>query len=189
MSYWRRAGLWAWERTETYSPKKAVPSIIIAVLTQWQRDRRIWGSDLWQTSAIIVGVYVALLSLEFIGRWLFQAGPALDKNCREEVLQLRASLANAQNRRRVSEKLGSFHEKGEIVHQENQREKADVWVTETHEFIRDTFGAGEAALFLSDAGFTFLSGDGPVRNWVRGRLQRLASLIERSDDILRQREV
>jgi hypothetical protein len=46
------------------------------------------------------------------------------------------------------------------------------------------FGEGEAQLFLSDAGFTFFSGTGRIRNLVDGRLRRLGSLLERTNGLL-----
>ena len=93
----------------------------------------------------------------------------------------------SSNRRiEVKNRLGELHPQGEEVLRTGDKTSAEQWATEAHNFIEEALGSGEAALFLSDAGYVFYSSSKPdshVKNWVRGRLQRLASLIERSDTI------
>jgi hypothetical protein len=89
----------------------------------------------------------------------------------------------ARLRERIKTMLGEAHAAGEKVFKNNDETAAEEWVTSTHTLIKDAFGPGEAVLFLSNAGYTFFSSPGQVRNWVDGRLRRLISLIQRCDGI------
>jgi hypothetical protein len=114
---------------------------------------------------------------------------------RDEVRGLRAALKSKDDERRteanpaalriaVKDRLGMLQRKADTV-PPNDEEKAKAWGKETRDFIRTAFGDGEAALFLSDAGFVFYGGDEDtrVRNWMIGRLRRLSSIIERADSL------
>ena len=105
----------------------------------------------------------------------------------EEVRVQRAAAAHpdpAVLRIAIKDRLGSLQRKADSV-SPNDEEKAKAWARETRDFIRAAFGDGEAALFLSDAGFVFYGGgeDTRVRNWMIGRLKRLGNLIERADTV------
>ena len=90
---------------------------------------------------------------------------------------------DASRRLAIKEELGSLHQEGEQVYHLNEQGAAQEWVTKVHNKIESVFGVGEAKLFLSDSGYTFYSASGKVKNWVDGRLRRLANLIERADSL------
>jgi hypothetical protein len=58
---------------------------------------------------------------------------------------------------------------------------ARAWVHSTHKLILTALGDGEAELFLSDAGYTFYSSDGPIVSLIKGRLRRIGDLMHRVD--------
>jgi hypothetical protein len=91
--------------------------------------------------------------------------------------------SSTERRSQLKNMLGAALEKGSRIYNQNDKTTAEAWVTETHDLIAKEFGKGEAALFLSDAGYTFYSGPGKVGNWVTGRRQRLGELIGRVDTI------
>jgi len=184
MSFWRLSRNWAWQHTDTYSLKKAVPSIVIALLQAAFSEGTAARRTLLAIG-IIVGTYLVLLCCEFMWKLLIQAPAALHQECTEEKRRLEALQITSQARREVSQRLGELQRGGEAAFQADKQEVAEMWTTEAHGFIKDTFGAGEAELFLSDAGFIFYGGN-RIRNWVDGRLRRLGSLIERADALLRQ---
>ena len=60
------------------------------------------------------------------------------------------------------------------------------WTTRTRNLIEEAFDLGKAALFLDSSGYTFY-GDNSRRsknkNWLDGRLRRLADLIQRVEHL------
>jgi hypothetical protein len=83
----------------------------------------------------------------------------------------------------VKDVLGNAHGRGEYLHSHPEQRPAEEWVTYVHNFIASALGEGEAALFLSDAGYTFYASqhDTRVKIWIEGRLRRLADMIARID--------
>lgn len=62
-------------------------------------------------------------------------------------------------------------------------QRASEWGSKTQVLIEAAYGHGEAALFYSDAGYTFFGSGKPITNclnWVDGRLRRLTELLERA---------
>jgi hypothetical protein len=70
---------------------------------------------------------------------------------------------------------------------EDQAKKdAEKWGQQTHDLIAAAYGEGEAALFLDDSGYVFYSMPLPtntIRNWIDGRMRRLAELLKRTDTL------
>ena len=70
---------------------------------------------------------------------------------------------------------------------EDQAKKdAEKWGQQTHDLIAAAYGEGEAALFLDDSGYVFYSVPLPmntIRNWIDGRMRRLAELLKRTDTL------
>jgi hypothetical protein len=63
----------------------------------------------------------------------------------------------------------------------------DLWASKGHEIIKAAFGDTQAALFLSDIGYSFRA-DPDRPNWecqklIKGRLRRLADLIRTTDNL------
>jgi hypothetical protein len=94
-----------------------------------------------------------------------------------------ARTLDARQRMALKEKLGAALAEGEALYGRGVKEEAEAWATKTQKTITQGLGAAEAALFLSDAGYTFYSGSGPVKNWLQGRLQRLTELLARLDTV------
>jgi hypothetical protein len=65
---------------------------------------------------------------------------------------------------------------------------ARAWGHSTHNLILTALGDGEAELFLSDAGYTFYSSDGPIASFIKGRLRRIGELMPRVDALEIKRE-
>jgi len=101
---------------------------------------------------------------------------------RAPVLIQRDTLVQAQNQlpHVLQDVLGSALREGQAVYTANDQNEAEQWATRMHANIMAAYGESEAALFLSDAGYMFLSGTGQTRNLIKARLQRLGSLIERN---------
>jgi hypothetical protein len=77
--------------------------------------------------------------------------------------------------------LGKADQEGhELYSGDPSIEEAEEWGTRTHNLIEAALGRGEAQLFLSNAGYTFLSGGKTEQQiWIEGRLRRLAELQAR----------
>ena len=85
----------------------------------------------------------------------------------------------AELRQIAKDNLGTLVRLGnEIIGGHNQA-IAEKWATVSRDYIRAAYGEAEAQLFLSDAGYIFLSGSGGVRNFIDGRHRRLTDLISR----------
>jgi hypothetical protein len=133
---------------------------------------------------------IATLTVMFLWNLFIRAPAAAVKRRDEKISALAAQLEAADRgrqmvhlRERIKTMLGEAHTTGERLFSSDDKTAAEEWVTSTHAVIKDAFGPAEAAVFLSDAGFIFLSGTGEVRNWIKGRLQRLILLIQRCDTI------
>jgi hypothetical protein len=136
---------------------------------------------------LLVDVHSGELAAKFEYFWTFDPNlnwPILKTSTEQDKNIL---LPKPEHSRvRIKNALGNYVKRGEAVYQSGDKQPASEWVTETHDFVKEVFGEGEANLFLSDVGLTFFSGPGPTKNWVEGRLRRLASLIERADSLTMQ---
>jgi hypothetical protein len=69
------------------------------------------------------------------------------------------------------------------------KHESNLWTNRIGHLIEDAYGAGEASLLMSDAGYIGYS-DGKkqtdIRNWIIHRLQRLNELIPRVDSLTLQ---
>lgn len=100
--------------------------------------------------------------------------------------ELRAGRATTDKRAALKDALAAADEKGhELYASDPEIKDAERWVTDTHNLIEAALGKGEARLFLSDAGYTFMAGQNDTRQklWVEGRLRRLAELMARVDSL------
>jgi hypothetical protein len=81
--------------------------------------------------------------------------------------------------------IGTLYE----YHFDEDKTRAEGWVTKTHDLITSAYGEGEAALFMSDSNYTFYIDArnpkvGELRSWIDGRLRRLTELLPRTDTLL-----
>lgn len=140
--------------------------------------------------ASTLGALIAILVALFFWNLLIRAPQAAVRK-RDEQLRALAAELEAKNRQDeiarlradIKTMLGKAHATGEDQFSLNDETAANHWVERTHSLIRDAFGTAEATVFLSDAGFHFFSGNGQVKNWISGRLERIVSLIQRCDTI------
>jgi hypothetical protein len=100
-----------------------------------------------------------------------------------EAQDLATPTRDARQRMALKEKLGAALAEGESLYGRGVKKEAEAWATKTHNTIVRGLGTAEAALFLSDAGYTFFSGPGLVKNWLQGRLRRLTELLARLDTV------
>lgn len=100
--------------------------------------------------------------------------------------ELRRGRTTGERRGALKDALAEADESGHGLHASNpSMEAARKWVTQVHNLIEAGLGKGEARLFLSDAGYTFMADQHSTRQklWVEGRLRRLAELIPRVDSL------
>jgi hypothetical protein len=91
MSYWGRAGTWARQHTKTFTVIKAIPSVLAAIA-----QYRFFGMRPMKETGFVIltlfGSYAVLYAIEFIGKILFLAPPALDKQAFENTALKRSEL-------------------------------------------------------------------------------------------------
>ena len=90
MEYWKWAFDQAWERSQLYSTKKAVPAVMIALVSLWlgfQPWRQVIVSILFG-----VGSYIVLWLGEFVFRLLVQGPVVRDKEHAAEIELLKGEL-------------------------------------------------------------------------------------------------
>lgn len=135
----------------------------------------------WQDVGIFVASTLAALTATFVILFIWNLlirAPQAAVRERDQKLKVRDAL-----RAGIKAALGKAQDRGEYLLPLNDKTEAENWVKMTHSLIENAFGAAEATVFLSDAGFTFFSANGRVKNWIGGRLNRLVSLIQRCDTI------
>ncbi len=98
-------------------------------------------------------------------------------------LTLVALTVAAGKSRAFHELLGRALTEGQRIERSGAEADVTVWVERTHQLIRGGLGAGEAALFLNDSGYTRfiipgVSEDSPHYDLLR-RLRRLTELVAR----------
>jgi hypothetical protein len=99
---------------------------------------------------------------------------------------LRKGRTTSERRAALKDALAAADESGHRLYaNEPSVGDAEQWVTRTHNLMEAAYGKGEARLFLSDAGYTFMASQHSTRQglWVQGRLRRLAELMARVDSL------
>jgi hypothetical protein len=94
MSYWWRAGTWARQHTKTFTVIKAIPSVLAAI-----GQYRFFGMRPMKETGFVIltlfGSYVLLYAIDFIGKILFMAPPALDKQALENTARRQSEMARS----------------------------------------------------------------------------------------------
>jgi hypothetical protein len=195
MSYWKRV----LRRVALEAAKDAkldtVASATIHLVVQGVVSLIIWVAlshvlppgTLW---ARILATAVPLLTFPIaMGVRFFTVPADMSREDKSEIEHLTSALETRERRKVVKAIVGRAIEEGERLLTRNSdgslgsREAAEKWVTTTRNFTSAAFGTGEAALLLSDSGYTFYSSDGPVGIWIKGRLRRLTELLARVETL------
>lgn len=87
MSYWAEARSWAKSNTKTFTPHKAIPSVL-ATIVQWGVFDLQPMTRALVTVGTLVGSYVLLYALEFIWRLLIEAPAAIHASGQLELANL-----------------------------------------------------------------------------------------------------
>jgi hypothetical protein len=190
MGYWRAIFGRAWRDTRRATKTDTVEAIVVLLLGQGVLAALLWyltnDVSLWvriATTATPFAVAVLIFGLKLV------AAPKVLAEETEQALAVLRRQADQKDRKRAAkDALGAFMNEGnKLVRDCRERDvetDALAWATRCRDLIRDTFGSGEAALFLDDSGYTFFSNGSArdrVRNFIIGRTRRLGELLPRVD--------
>ena len=130
MSYWAKACKYAYANTSLYSPWKAVPSIVVAVIQQ----ALVSGTAVERTLTVVfitIGVYITLFIIELAFKLLISAPVAIHAEQADSlahkdgrITQLEDSLKKPvvsaleiSRRKTVAEKIASFRQPKDLVNE------------------------------------------------------------------------
>ena len=105
---------------------------------------------------------------------------------RREFERMYAGPDPAQRRLGAKDIIGEIIGAGQnLIADETTEQQAVEWASKVKDFVETAFGSGESALVFSDAGYTFYSGgkNSQIKNFLRGRIQRLGELMGRFEQI------
>lgn len=88
----------------------------------------------------------------------------IDAHETRSAIRLRLSQALAEGR--------------DLLNRNSPLKDSQVWANTLKMYVQDEIGADEAELLMSSHGFTFFGGTGES-NFIKGRIRRIQSLIER----------
>ena len=194
MSYWGRIFVHAVREAAKYTKLDTLANAVTTVVVQIVVSIILWISFdyVWPTGALMTRVLATVtpflaFPVAFVIQF-FVAPPEMAKRDAIRLASLEDDLKAKERRETVKDIIGRHIDEGNkifghpaIKQGDAMNDAAEQWVTKTHNFISAAFGSGEAALFLSDAGYTFYSSNGVVGNWIVGRLRRLNELLPRID--------
>jgi len=189
MGYWRTIFSRAWRDTRRATKTDTVEAIVVLVLSQLVLFSLIWyltdEDTLWvriATFATPFAVAVLIFGIKLV------AAPKVLAEETEQTLSVLRRRADQKDRKGAAkDALGAFMNEGNNLFRDSRERDVETevleWATRCRDFIRETFGSGESALFLDDSGYTFFSGTGRMRNFIHGRMRRLGELIPRVDQM------
>lgn len=133
MSYWKRARSWAWEHTETYSVKKAIPPLLAAVGQHWIFHLHP-RNETSVIAATVLGGYVLLCALEFLWKLLVSAPVALYSEQGDKIAERERTIqALSEKPKRSTTDEHYYQEAQEIVSKLSTRAKQvmrHIWAHE-----------------------------------------------------------
>lgn len=192
MGYWRTIFSRAWRDTRRATKTDTLEAIFVLLLGQVVLGALIWyltdEATLWVRIATAATPF-AVASLIFVIKLI--AAPKVLAEETEQTLSVLRRRADQKDRKGAAkDALGAFMNEGNNLFRDSRERDVETeaveWATRCRDFIRETFGSGEAALFLDDSGYTFFS-DGSagdrMRNFIVGRTRRLGELIPRVDQM------
>ena len=189
MGYWRTIFSRAWRDTRRATKTDTVEAIVVLLLGQVVLWALIWyltdEATLWvriATAATPFAVAVLIFGIKLV------AAPKVLAEETEQTLSVLRRRADQKDRKRAAkDALGAFMNEGNNLFRDSRERDVETealeWATRCRDLIRETFGSGEAALFLDDSGYTFFSGSGRMHNFILGRMRRLGELIPRVDQM------
>ena len=189
MGYWRTIFSRAWRDTRRATKTDTVEAIFVQLLGQVVLGALIWyltdEATLWVRIATAATPF-AVAPLIFVIKLI--AAPKVLAEETEQTLSVLRRRADQKDRKGAAkDALGAFMNEGNNLFRDSRERDVETetleWATRCRDFIRETFGSGEAALFLDDSGYTFFSGTGRLRNFIAGRMRRLGELIPRVDQM------
>lgn len=189
MGYWRTIFSRAWRDTRRATKTDTVEAIFVLLLGQVVLGALIWyltdEATLWVRIATAATPF-AVAPLIFVIK-LIAAPKVLAEETEQTLLVLRRRADQKDRKGAAKDALGAFMNEGNNLFRDSRERDVETealeWATRCRDFIRETFGSGEAALFLDDSGYTFFSGSGRMRNFILGRMRRLGELIPRVDQM------
>ena len=192
MGYWCAIFSLAWRDTRRATKTDTVEAIVVLLLGQVVLGALIWyltdEATLWvriATAATPFAVAVLIFGIKLV------AAPKVLAEETEQALSVLRRRADQKDRKRAAkDALGSFMNEGNNSFRDSRERDVETealeWATRCRDFIRETFGSGEAALLLDDSGYTFFSGGsagGRMRSFIDGRMRRLGELLPRVDQM------
>lgn len=98
MFYWRRSIGWGWAKTEYYSIRKALPSVMVAALSLLFKESV--GKRVLISVGLIASAYLFLFLLEFCWKSLILAPIHFDQEARERERSLSSEIEMLRTKRR-----------------------------------------------------------------------------------------
>lgn len=189
MRYWRTIFSRAWRDTRRATKTDTVETIVVGLLGQVVLAALLWyltdEATLWVRIATAATPF-AVAPLIFVIK-LIAAPKVLAEETEQTLSALRRRADQKDRKGAAKDALGAFMNEGNNLFRDSRERDVETealeWATRCRDFIRETFGSGEAALFLDDSGYTFFSGSGRMRNFILGRMRRLGELIPRVDQM------
>lgn len=193
MGYWRKIFGRAWRDARRATKTDTYEAIFVTVLSQGVIAALLFyltnDADPW-VRVVTVSAPFAVTPLVF-GFKLVAAPKALYEEKEQELAVLRRQADEKDRKRAAKDALGALMAEGRNLSQDcSERDvEADAmaWATRCRDLIRETFGSGEAELFLDDSGYMFFSGGlrrDKVQNFLVGRTRRLGELMARADHLV-----
>jgi len=189
MGYWRTIFSRAWRDTRRATKTDTVEAIVVLLLVQVVLGALIWlltdEVTLWVRIATFATPF-AVAVLIFVIK-LVAAPKELAEETDQTLSVLRRRADQKDRKRAAKDALGAFMNEGNNLFRDSRERDVETealeWATRCRDLIRETFGSGEAALFLDDSGYTFYGGTGRMRIFIDGRMRRLGELIPRVDQM------
>lgn len=191
MGYWRAIFSRAWRDTRRATKTDSVEAIVVLLLGQGVLAALLWyltdDASLWvriATAATPFAVAVLIFGIKLVS-----APKVLAEETEQTLAVLRRHADQKDRKRAAKDALGAFMDEGNNLARDCTERDVETealeWAMRCRDLIRETFGSGEAALFLDDSGYIFFSSGGSagarVRNFIIGRTRRLGELLPRVD--------